>query len=78
MFFKGRKRELVQDDLYRALDSHKSSALGDKLSEAWSNELKNSKQNGRKPSLLRAVLNVFKWQIVLLGLIAACIELILR
>lgn len=78
MFFKGRKRELVQDDLYQALDSHKSSVLGDKLSKAWDKELKKCEENGKEPSLLKAILNVFGWQIMLLGLILACLEFFLR
>lgn len=78
VFFKGRKRELVQDDLYQALDSHKSNVLGDKLSRAWQKEIKNARENGKKPSLLSAMLNVFGWQIALLGLILACLEFFLR
>lgn len=78
VFFKGRKRELVQDDLYQALESHKSNVLGDKLSNAWTNELRKCEENGKKPSLLKAILNVFGWQIMLLGLILACLEFFLR
>lgn len=78
VFFKGRKRELVQDDLYQALQTHKSNILGDKLSKAWARELKNSEENGKKPSLLNAILSVFGWQIMLLGLILACLEFFLR
>ncbi|KAJ6635778.1 putative multidrug resistance-associated protein lethal [Pseudolycoriella hygida] len=78
IFFKGRKRELAQDDLYEALPSHKSSVLGDRLSNAWSNELKKCQQNGKKPSLLRAILNVFGCHIMFTGLILACLEFFLR
>lgn len=78
VFFKGRKRELAQDDLYQALDSHKSNILGDKLNAAWAKELKKCEENGKKPSLLSAILNVFGWQIMLLGIILACLELFFR
>lgn len=78
MFCKGRKRELVQDDLYQALTTHKSNVLGDKLSDAWTKELRKCEENGKKPSLLNAILNVFGWQILLLGLILACLEFFLR
>lgn len=78
MFFKGRKRELVQDDLYEALDSHKSNVLGDKLSTAWANEKRKCERNGKKPSLLKAIIKVFGWQLMVMGLILAALEFFLK
>lgn len=78
MFFKGHKRELVQDDLYEALDTHKSNYLGDKLSKAWDNEIKKCEENGKKPSLLNAILNVFGWSLAKMGLILLILEFVLR
>lgn len=78
VFFKGRKRELVNTDLYRVLPDHKSSTLGNWLSEAWQRQLDGQQHNGRQPSLLRALLSVFGWRIALLGLILFSIELFIR
>lgn len=77
-FFKGRKRELVNDDLYRVLPDHKSSTLGTWLTEAWQRQLDGQQRTGREPSLLRALLNVFGWRIVLLGMVLFSIELFIR
>ncbi len=78
MFFKGRKRELVEDDLYQALKTHKSSVFGDKLSRAWNNELRKAEENGQNPSLLKAILKVFGWQILGLGLVLAGLEVFVK
>lgn len=64
--------------MYRALKTHKSDFLGDKLSKAWAEELRNARGSGKKPSLLKAILNVFGWQIMGLGLVLASLEFFLR
>lgn len=78
VFFKGRKRELDSSDMYRVLGSHKSSTLGQSISDAWERQIFNHKQNGKKPSLLRALLSVFGWRIALLGAMRFLIEIIIR
>uniref|UniRef100_A0A1L8DV41 Putative peptide exporter abc superfamily protein n=2 Tax=Nyssomyia neivai TaxID=330878 RepID=A0A1L8DV41_9DIPT len=78
IFFKGRKKELEEDDVYEALKSHKSDYLGDKMCKAWEREIKVKKEKGQKPSLLRAALAVFGWKILLLGLFLAAIEFLLK
>lgn len=75
---KGRKRELDTEDLYQALRAHKSGTLGEKLSLAWERQLEQRKATGRKPSLLRATLAVFGWQIAGLGVLLAAIEYFIR
>ncbi|XP_037923052.1 probable multidrug resistance-associated protein lethal(2)03659 [Hermetia illucens] len=78
VFFKGRKKELVPSDLYKALKEHKSSTLGDKLCAAWENELKRAEAKGKSPSLLRATIRVFGLQIVLLGIILLILEFCIK
>lgn len=77
-FFKGRKRDLDNNDLYRVLPDHKSSTLGTWLTEAWQRQLDGQRRNGREPSLLRALLSVFGWRIALLGSLLFSIEVLIR
>lgn len=78
IFWKSRKKEIDMEDLYAPLDAHKSDLLGEKMCAAWDKELAAAKAKNRDPSLLKAGLRVFGWQITLLGIILAAIELLLR
>lgn len=78
VFFKGRKRELESSDMFSALNSHKSSTLGQSLSDAWERQLTNHKDTRKEPSLLRALWTVFGWRIAILGILRFSIELFLR
>lgn len=75
---KGHKRTLEMDDLYEPLRDHRSSELGEKMSQAWEHQIEQCKETGRRPSLLRAALSVFGWKIAGLGLMLCCIELIFK
>lgn len=75
VFFKGRKRELNTSDLYQPLKNHKSEKLGNALAKAWEKEFE---RNGKTPSLRRALLKVFGWEIMLLGVILAALEFFFR
>ena len=46
MFWTGFRRDLEVDDLYKPLNEHKSSLLGEKISKAWEEEVEkfNKKQ----------------------------------
>lgn len=74
IFIKGKKKNLEPSDLYRALDEDKSSTLGDRMEIAWHKEVEKQASRGKDPSLLRATLKVFGWNIIKLGLIQLCIE----
>ncbi|CAM6031929.1 unnamed protein product, partial [Sphagnum compactum] len=79
VFIKGYKKELTNDDMYQPLKAHKSEMLGDKICEAWDNELRQcSKDKEKKPSLLRAGLKVFGGEIAMLGVVMVILELGVR
>lgn len=75
IFYKGSKKELGPEDLYQPLKAHKSNTLGNRLCQAWEDEVQNTRAKGKKPSLLRAGFRVFGWNIVSLGLILLVLEL---
>ncbi|KAJ8955573.1 hypothetical protein NQ318_001403 [Aromia moschata] len=70
-FIKGYKKDLCEEDLYGPLKSHESGTLGDKLEEAWFAEC----QAKNKPSLIKCIWKVFKWEIILNGWLLFMIEL---
>ncbi|KAH0544123.1 probable multidrug resistance-associated protein lethal(2)03659 [Cotesia glomerata] len=80
IFWKGYKRDLEVGDLFRPLNEHKSSLLGDKLAEAWDKEIQNyEKTNSKKvPSLRRALFKVFSGQIALYAIPNMIMELGIR
>ncbi|XP_037952862.1 probable multidrug resistance-associated protein lethal(2)03659 [Teleopsis dalmanni] len=77
-FFKGRKKTLDQNDLYRALQEHRSDFLGDKLCKAWEEEISTKESKHKKPSLIKATLRVFGWRFALMGCILFLLEVGLR
>ncbi|XP_050545468.1 probable multidrug resistance-associated protein lethal(2)03659 [Daktulosphaira vitifoliae] len=77
LFNVGKKRDLEVTDLYTTLDVHKSSYLGNELNKKWLKELSNAKVSFRKPSLLRALLNMFGKKFMLLGLLLLTSEMVL-
>lgn len=78
VFLKSRKKEIGMEDLYSVLDTHKSDMLGDRISDAWEKELIRAKEKNKKPSLLKATLSVFGWNLTVLGIILGLIEFLLR
>lgn len=78
ILFKGAKKSLELDDLYQPLSAHKSDTIGNKLCLAWENEIEKFITKGKAPSLLRAAINVFGWQIMQLGVILLLKELLLQ
>lgn len=77
-FIKGRKKTLDSSDLYAALKTHKSDTLGNKLCDAWNNQLQKKAKTGKDASLLRATISVFGFQFSLFGLVLFFIEICLR
>uniref|UniRef100_A0A0K8VHX2 Putative multidrug resistance-associated protein lethal(2)03659 n=1 Tax=Bactrocera latifrons TaxID=174628 RepID=A0A0K8VHX2_BACLA len=78
VFFKGRKKTLDERDLFRALNSHRSATLGNKMGVAWEAEIDKKRQKHQEPKLLNAVLRVFGARYALLGLILFLLEIGLR
>lgn len=60
----GLNRPIVEDELYTVLDSMKSAENTERLSILWEHEKKR-----RKPSLLRAMLNLYGYKVVTIGFI---------
>uniref|UniRef100_A0A1Q3F1A4 Putative abc transporter c family member 3 n=2 Tax=Culex tarsalis TaxID=7177 RepID=A0A1Q3F1A4_CULTA len=75
IFYKGARKELGPEDLYQPLTAHKSNTLGNRLCEAWEDEVNRKRAKGQKPSLMRAGCRVFGWNIALLGLVLVVLEL---
>lgn len=64
--------------MYKPLASHRSEYLGDKICNAWDQEVIKKKRTGKTPSLLRASIRVFGWEFILLGIILFSLEFFLR
>ncbi|KAM7344070.1 putative multidrug resistance-associated protein lethal(2)03659 isoform 2-T2 [Cochliomyia hominivorax] len=77
-FFKGRKRVLNENDLYRALNEHKSDYVGNKLSKAWDEECEKVKGTKKQPSLVKAVIKVFGFEYMILEITLFIIEVGMR
>lgn len=60
IFYKGWKKELDEDDLYKPLKDHESHRLGDKLEEIWKLE----KINSAEPALWRALWTMYRKDII--------------
>ncbi|KAL1513419.1 hypothetical protein ABEB36_002836 [Hypothenemus hampei] len=73
LFWKGFKRDLLEEDIYPALDSHESKYLGDKLNRQWSRQLKL-----KVPSLWKALIGVFGKQMLYIGVFYFSIDIFTR
>ncbi|KAL1513420.1 hypothetical protein ABEB36_002837 [Hypothenemus hampei] len=73
LFWKGFKRDLLEEDIYPALDSHESKYLGDKLNWQWDKQLKM-----KVPSLWKALIAVFGKQMLFIGLFYLSIDIFTR
>ncbi|KAK4879950.1 hypothetical protein RN001_008096 [Aquatica leii] len=72
-FIKGYKKHLEEDDITEHLEEHSSSTLGNRLEKAWEKELIN-----KNPSLCKAILKTFGFELILLGIIYAINQLFIR
>jgi len=59
IFKLGYKRDLKIEDLYDALDEHRSDFLGDKLEKMWHQEVQRVKIKKKSPSLFRVFVRCF-------------------
>ncbi|KAK9720657.1 hypothetical protein QE152_g21953 [Popillia japonica] len=68
-FYKGVKRGIDTDDLFRIDRANNSEYLGNKLQAKWEQQLANSKTTGKPPSLMKAILNTFLWSYLGFGVL---------
>ncbi|CAH0557333.1 unnamed protein product [Brassicogethes aeneus] len=74
ILYKGCKKELDEDDLYKPLKEHESHKLGDRLEDFWKQE----KSTNKHPKLWRAIWNMFKKEIIGYGVLQFFLEFCLR
>ncbi|KAK3729239.1 hypothetical protein RRG08_008566 [Elysia crispata] len=73
LFKRGYQTPLEEADLYNVCPTDASDYLGEKLRLQWEKQLKRSEQ-GKEPSLLRALAATFGFQYMLLGFVVALEE----
>ncbi|XP_075236154.1 putative multidrug resistance-associated protein lethal(2)03659 isoform X2 [Lycorma delicatula] len=78
LFIVGYKRELEVTDLYSPLHEHRSDVLGDKFESTWNDEKAKALRKNREPSLLCVISRIFGWDILLHGIVLACVEVFVR
>uniref|UniRef100_A0A2S2QEN8 Putative multidrug resistance-associated protein lethal n=1 Tax=Sipha flava TaxID=143950 RepID=A0A2S2QEN8_9HEMI len=78
LFKTGQRRGLDVNDLYKTLDDHESSKLGNELEEKWRIELINAKNAKRQPSLARVLFQMFGLNYFIFGLLHCVVELGLK
>lgn len=73
IFRRNYKKGLQENDLFEPLEEHRSSKLGDKLSQIWEQEYRTHK----KSALHRALLKLFGLELAILGILKLINELLL-
>lgn len=71
-FIKGLRREVNEDNMYATPKLHQSGELGTKLEKEWFIEVASKKD----PSLLLAILKVFKCELIWYGVLNMAFELV--
>ncbi|XP_057661013.1 probable multidrug resistance-associated protein lethal(2)03659 isoform X1 [Diorhabda carinulata] len=74
LFYKGWKKELNEDDLYKPFEEHESHYLGDELEALWKLE----KIEHSHPCLLRPIWKLFKKDIILHALWMFILEFVIK
>ncbi|XP_072948487.1 probable multidrug resistance-associated protein lethal(2)03659 [Epargyreus clarus] len=77
LFAKGRKGQLSISDVYRCTPGHRAAPRGDVMGEKWKDELKKIDE-GKKPSLLRAMLRIHGAKFFIFNLVFAVIDATFR
>ncbi|XP_012251875.1 probable multidrug resistance-associated protein lethal(2)03659 [Athalia rosae] len=79
-FAKGYKKDLEISDLYAPLNEHASSVLGDKILHIWDKDQEKCKSAKKEahPSLLRVLVKCFGPRIMMLGIVIAALEFLVR
>uniref|UniRef100_A0A2S2QZL8 Multidrug resistance-associated protein 4 n=1 Tax=Sipha flava TaxID=143950 RepID=A0A2S2QZL8_9HEMI len=78
LFKTGQNRDLKENDLYKTLDDHSSSILGNTLEKTWKLEMDHAYKDNRNPSLLRALIKIFGAEYMLHGFIQLFQEIFLK
>ncbi|XP_030754955.1 multidrug resistance-associated protein 4-like [Sitophilus oryzae] len=68
-FVNGFKHDLEENDLTETLSEHKSSQLGNVMEKYWKEEECRALKKNSKPSLLRVLFKVFKWEFLFYGFV---------
>ncbi|CAG9786868.1 unnamed protein product [Diatraea saccharalis] len=66
IFDKGRKGQLSIADVYRCMPAHRAAPRGDEMGQKWTQEVQNK---NRKPSLLRAILNIYGLRFIIFNIV---------
>lgn len=69
LFRRGFKHGLTVEDLWQARAGDHSGRLGDRLEQAWQEELDNAKRKGIKPSFSKAIVRSFWLEYLMCGLV---------
>ncbi|XP_068140076.1 probable multidrug resistance-associated protein lethal(2)03659 [Drosophila tropicalis] len=76
ILFKGRKKTLQSEDLYKPLESHRTDHLGDEFYHIWESEVeKCRKKTKNKPRLMKVIIRMFGWKLLSSGILVALLEL---
>lgn len=67
LFYKGAKKGLQVDDLYKHVNAEDSEYLADRLEKNWNKQVEESKNKDEGPSLLKALFATFFWGYMLYG-----------
>ncbi|CAG9830782.1 unnamed protein product [Diabrotica balteata] len=78
VFHRGRKKEFTEDDLTQPLPEHKSSYLGDRISEVWREEYDKAIEQKRRPRMGRVILKTFIREFLVYGCVIFCMEIPIR
>ncbi|XP_050503306.1 probable multidrug resistance-associated protein lethal(2)03659 isoform X2 [Diabrotica virgifera virgifera] len=78
VFHRGRKKEFTEDDLTQPLPEHKSSYLGDRISEVWRDEYDKAIEQKRRPRMGRVILRTFIREFLVYGCVIFCMEIPIR
>ncbi|VVC32376.1 ABC transporter type 1, transmembrane domain,ABC transporter-like,P-loop containing nucleoside triphosphate [Cinara cedri] len=78
LFKIGKQRDLEEKDLYKTLEEHLSSPLGNELENKWNTELAIACKKKRNSSLLRVLIRMFGAKYLMYGIILATDEIVLK
>ncbi|KAK9504177.1 hypothetical protein O3M35_010565 [Rhynocoris fuscipes] len=78
IFWRGWKKDLDLEDLYKPLEEHRSNILGDLIESLWDEEVCLSILKKRNPRLFRVIWKIFGTSIILQGILVFIVEFILR
>ncbi|KAF5273604.1 hypothetical protein FQR65_LT04603 [Abscondita terminalis] len=78
IFFKGRKKDFTESDIYETLSRDNSKFLGDKAEKLWIEEMNKCKKNKTVPSVEKVLMAVQKFNLIKIFIGQSLNELIFR